>query len=248
MSPRMPRPAAPGRAHRAANSKELPCTFDYQNSEAVDGDQAGLASNRFRFRTPYVTALGHGAQCLASAISDRLDLAFAMDGPRAFECPKISAAFHEAGHCVVGAVQGERPSKASIWPIAELGREKWIGRTYGIPPWQVDDKTSAEADLQRARSQLAGVVSEMLFDLDFRLASSADEVATAQCIVLTAATKVRRDAGQLWLETLVSVATTLKAKEPVVCAIATELMRRGNVTKRRLAYFLESIGGGHAGI
>ena len=146
---------------------------------------------------------------------------------------------------MVGAVQGERPSKATIWPIVMSGRKHWTGRTYGIPPWQVNDRTSAEADLQHARSQLAGVVSEMLFDPDFRLGSSADEIAIAQCIVLTAATKLRRDAGQLGLETLVSVATILRSNELVVRDIAAELMHRGNVTKRRLTYFLRSIGGLH---
>jgi hypothetical protein len=178
-------------------------------------------------------------------MSEKRDLAFSLGGPRAFECPKTSAAFHEAGHCVVGAVLGERPSKAAIWPIVELGREQWIGRTHGIPAWQVDDKTSAEADLQHARSQLAGVVSEMLFDSDFRIGSSTNEIAIAQGIVLTAATKLRRDTQQLWMETFVFVATVLKTNERVVRDIAAELMTRGNVTERRLAYFLQSIGGLH---
>jgi hypothetical protein len=57
---------------------------------------------------------------------------------------------------------------------------QWIGRTYGIPPWRVDDKTSVKADLQHARSQLAGVVSEMLFDSDFCLGSSINEFAIAR--------------------------------------------------------------------
>ena len=144
---------------------------------------------------------------------------------------------------MVGAVQGERPSKATIWPIIEHGREQWIGRTYGIPRWRVDDRTLAAADLQHAQSELAGVVSEMLFDPDFRLASSVDEIVRAQGIVLTAATKLRRDVQQLWLETLVLVATILRANERIVRDIAAELMARGNVTERRLAYFLQSIGG-----
>jgi len=146
---------------------------------------------------------------------------------------------------VVGAVQGERPSKATIWPIIEHGREQWIGRTYGIPRWRVDDRTLAAADLQHAQSELAGVVSEMLFDPDFRLASSVDEIVRAQGIVLTAATKLRRDVQQLWLETLVLVATILRANERIVRDIAAELMARGNVSERRLAYFLQSIGGLH---
>src|SRR5262245_38948165 len=63
---------------------------------------------------------------------------------------------------------------------------------------------------------------------DFRIASSADEVTTAQCIILTAATKLRCDAGQLGLETLASVATILGANELVVRAIANELMHQNN--------------------
>jgi hypothetical protein len=236
MSPKMPRPAAPDRAHRGANTKGLGGTFDCEDSEAVNKHQAGPEFNR-------PAASVRGAEWLALAISEKQDLAFAMDGPRAFECPKTSAAFHEAGHCVVGAVQGERPSKATIWPIIEHGREQWIGRTYGISRWRVDDRTLAEADLQHAQSELAGVVSEMLFDPDFRLASSIDEIVRAQGIVLTAATKLRRDVRHLWLETFVSVATILRANERVVRDIATELMNRRSVKASRLAYLLRSIDG-----
>ena len=239
MNPKTPRPAAPGRAHRAASSKELPCTFDCQNSEAVDGHQAGPAFNR-------PAASMRGAEWLALAISEKRELAFAIDGRRAFECPKTSAAFHEAGHCVVGAVQGEHPSKATIWPIKH-GRVQWVGRTYGLPKWRVDGTTLAEDDLCHAESELAGVVSEWLFDPDFRLASSIDEIARAQGIVLTAATKLRRDVHQLWLETLVSVATILGANELVVRAIANELMHRELVNTRRLAHLLRSTGGLHGG-
>jgi hypothetical protein len=235
MSLKMPHPAAPDRAHRAANSKELPCTFDCQNSEAVDGHQTGPAFNR-------PAALVRGAEWLALAISEKRDLAFAIDGPRAFDCPKTSIAFHEAAHCVVGALQGNHPSKASIWPIIELGRV-WIGCTYGLPKWRVDSTTLAEDDLYRAESELAGVVSEWLFDPDFRLASSIDEIARAQGIVLTAATKLRRDVQQLWLETFVSVATILRANERVVRDIATELMNQRSVKASRLTYLLRSIDG-----
>jgi hypothetical protein len=210
MNPEKPRPEALAGAHRAANSKELPCTFDSQNSEAAGKPQAGPSPVRI---------------------------------PHA----KTSAAFHEAGHCVVGALQRKHPSKASIWPIFELGRVQWIGRTYGLPKWRVDDRTLAEADLQHAQSELAGVVSEWLFDPDFRVASSIDELVRAQGIVLTEATKLRRHVQQLWLETFVSVETILRANERVVRDIAAELMTQGNVTKRGLAYFLRSIGGSALG-
>jgi hypothetical protein len=87
----------------------------------------------------------------------------------------------------------------------------------------------------------------MLFDSDFRLGSSTNEIAIAQGIVLTAATKLRRDRHQLWLETLVSVATILGANELVVRAIANELMHRERVNARRLAHLLRSIGGLNGG-
>jgi hypothetical protein len=176
-------------------------------------------------------------------MSEKRDLASAIGGPRAFECPKTSATLHEAGLCSVGAVQGERPSKATIWPIIEHGREQWIGRTYGLPRWRVDDRTPAAADLQHAQSELAGVVSEMLFDPDFRLASPVDEIVRPQGIVLTAATKLRRDVQQLWLETLVSVATT---RTQMSGSFATS-PPIDDVSERRLAYFLQSIGGPHGG-
>ena len=237
-----PRPVAPGRAHRAANAKELPCTFNCQNSEAADEHQAEREYNGLELRASYLAASARGAELLALAMSDKLDLAFAVGGPRAFDCPKTSAAFHEAGHCVIGALEGDRPSKASIWPIVELGRVQWIGRTYGFPKWRVDGTTQAEDDLRHAEFQLAGVVSEWLFDPDYRLASPIDEIARAQGIVLTAATKLRHDVQQLWLETFVSVATILKSKEPIVRGIATELMHRGSVKANRLAALLRSTG------
>jgi hypothetical protein len=90
---------------------------------------------------------------------------------------------------------------------------------------------------------LAGVVSEILFDPDFRLASSVDEIVRAQGIVLTAATKLRRDVRQLWLETFASVAIILRANERVVRDIATELMNRRSVKASRLADLLRPIGG-----
>jgi hypothetical protein len=145
MNPEKPRPAAPGRAHRVANSKELPSTYDCQNSEAADKPQAGPC----RERTPHA-ALVWSAALLALATSEKRHLAFAIGGPRAFVCPQTSAAFHEAGHCVVGAFQGKHPSKASIWAIIELGCVQWIGRTHGVPRWRVDDRTLPAADLQHA--------------------------------------------------------------------------------------------------
>jgi hypothetical protein len=170
--------------------------------------------------------------------------ALSIDGPRAFECPKSSAALHEAGHCLIDALNGTPPASASIWPIRESGRVHWIGRTNGIPKWHVDGETPAEADLKQAQSQLAGVVAEVLFDADYRRASSIDEIVISQSIVRTAAIKMRRDAEELWLHTLAEVASKLRAHEWTVREIANALMNKGSMKARRLRAPLQTVVGG----
>ena len=168
--------------------------------------------------------------------------AITIDGVRALECSKLAAAFHEAGHCVVYALQRNHPARASIWPIWEFGQRQWIGRTYGIPKWHVDGGTPVEADLEQAQSQLAGVVAEALFDADYRLASSLDEIVISQSIARTAAIKMVSDAEELWLDTVVEVASKLKAHELNVREIANELMKKGNIKARRLRALLQPVG------
>ena len=192
----------------------------------------------------YVRAEGEGAQRLAAALHAAQMRALAIGGPRAFECPKSSAALHEAGHCLIDALNGTLPASASIWPIWEFGRLQWIGRTNGTPKWHVDDETPAAADLKQAQSQLAGVVAEALFDADYRLASSIDEIIISQSIVRTAAIKMLRDAEELWLNTLTEVACKLKAHERTVRQIANALMNRGGIKARRLRALLQAVGGG----
>jgi hypothetical protein len=126
----------------------------------------------------------------------------------------------------------------------EFGRLQWIGRTIGTPKWHVDDGTPAEADLKQAQSQLAGVVAEALFDADYRLASSIDEIVISQSIVRTAAIKMRRDVEELWLNTLFEVASKLRAHQWIVREIANALMNRGSIKARHLRALLETVGSG----
>jgi hypothetical protein len=51
--------------------------------------------------------------------------ALATDGPRALECPKSSAAFHEAGHCVIYAFEGMLPTRA-------FGRSSSLASCNGV--------------------------------------------------------------------------------------------------------------------
>jgi hypothetical protein len=170
-------------------------------------------------------------------------MALTIGGGRAFDCPQTSAAYHESGHCVISNLQGHTPSQASIWSVIQFGRSRWVGRTDGIPKWKVDADTPPEEDLKWAQSQLAGLVSEGLFDANYRLGSSIDELVTAQAIVRSAAVKLQRDPWHLWLETFADVAAKLKANARIVREIADVLMCKGSIKTRRLTNLLRSVEG-----
>jgi hypothetical protein len=237
-----PRPSAALNVQSCPGGSEtLAGTSDFQVS-----NHKSFLQQKFEagpgIRIGQVRVRGHCADRFVDVIADIQLMALAIDGSRAFDCPKSSAAFHEAGHCLVSFLQGTTPSRASIWPIKELGRTQWIGRTYGLPKWSVNETTSPEADLQHAHSQLAGVASEALFDSDYRAGSSTDEITIAQGIVLTAAAKLLRDEQQLWLETLAFVAGLLKANAAIVFRIAEILQRSGSISRRPLQRILRKMG------
>jgi hypothetical protein len=133
------------------------------------------------------------------------------------------------------------PTRAAIWPIKRLGRTQWVGKTYGTPPWQVDDKTTVEADLSHARCLMAGVIAESLFDPDYRLGSSLDEWAIASGILQSAAVKSGRTIEYLWSTTLGEVASRLKRHEQQVFAISAELMSKHAIQGHRLSSLLAPI-------
>jgi len=229
--------------------RHSPCQGECQAETEWDSDpliapldpRAPEATHSVRL-SPYVETQAGSAQQLAAAMHDFMARALALEGPKAFDSPKSSAALHEAGHCVVDALHGAIPTRATIRRLMEFGRPQWIGRTDGIPKWRVDDTTPADEDLQQARSQLAGVVAEILFDrANYRPASSADEIVTSQAIVRSAAIKMHRDPAALWLETLVETATILKANEKIVRRIADRLLRRGVIKSRQLARLLHEV-------
>jgi hypothetical protein len=242
MSEDVPRPGAALllRATRAG-SECLGGSSDLANNND-DAQHQDKSAEACSIRLGQVRVRCHGADRFCVAIGEALLLALTMAGPRTLECPKTSAAFHESGHCVVGAVQGSIPSKATIWPVVELGRSQCVGRTYGLPSWRVDVTTDPQADLRHARSQLAGVVSEALFDHDYRQGSPLDGIVTAQGIVLSAATKLFRNPEQLWLETFFEVAWQLKTNELVVRQLFDALIRRGSIKAQQLQQLLQALG------
>jgi hypothetical protein len=158
--------------------------------------------------------MGTHAPLIRRMMGTLVEKVHALGGMDAFDCPKTSAAVHEAGHCVSHACEGFIPTRAAIWSIRRLGRTQWIGMTYGTPPWRIDDRTSAEADMREARCLMAGVVAEALFEPDFRAGSSLDEVVLAFSVVQSAAVKTGRTPGeQLWVSALADVAFRLKLHE-----------------------------------
>jgi hypothetical protein len=139
--------------------------------------------------------------------------AFDLDGPRAFECYKSCAAFHEAGHCILYALDGVIPLRATIWSIVVAGRPHWIGRTYSDVGYRINTETSPEADQKLARHQLAGVLAESLFDREhYRAGSSLDEIATAQLAIQNAAIKSGRKPKAMWLEMVAQLGATIGGK------------------------------------
>jgi len=149
MSPKTPRPVARNEPNRAG-SEYLGGSSDPRIAIAkININPNSACASSIRFRTRYVQGRNSGAERLANAMYEKLAMALAIDGVRAFDCPKTSAAFHESGHCVIGALQGHTPSKASIWSVIEFGRPQWIGRTDGIPKRTVNDSTPPENDLIR---------------------------------------------------------------------------------------------------
>jgi hypothetical protein len=201
-------------------------------------------SRNIGFKTQYVEARGSGAKYFALAMLEITAMALAAEGLRAFDSPKSSAALHEAGHCVIDALDGDIPQRASIWRIVEFGRPQWIGRTEGAPRWRVDETTDAAADLKQARSQLAGVIAEILFDSDYRLGSSIDEILTSQSIAATAAVKLHCDPMELWWATCVEVQSRLTTNACAVHAIARVLSLKGNISARSLSRLLQTLESG----
>jgi hypothetical protein len=84
-------------------------------------------------------------------------------------------------------------------------------------------------------------MAECLFDCEYRVGSSLNEVTLALLAVRNAAVKMQCDAQKLWFETCNELGAILKANEKVVRRIASELMRRGEIKSQRLAHLLKAV-------
>jgi hypothetical protein len=245
MMEKVPRPGASNEAHRAGDGRipgqecQPPPNTTDPKIPVAGGPAAVLCGLALEVELPNVQ--GSGAEQVHRTMHAMAEHVFVVGGLQAFECPQTSAAIHEAGHCVVDTLEGHLPTRAAIWPTERFGQTHWVGKTYGTPPWRIDDKTSADADLSHARRLLAGVVAEMRFDLDYRLGSSLDEWAIASAMIQTAAAKMARSSKELWLATFAGVSLHLRRHRPLVVEIAQELMRKGFIKGPKLRSLLEPI-------
>jgi hypothetical protein len=196
-------------------------------------------------KAPHPATYGERSTSAAARIAELANLFTAIagmtGGERAFDYTKRSAAFHEAGHAVIFALDGMPPTSARIWPIIEEGRPQWFGHINAPCGGRVDSETPPPDDIKYVRSLLAGVISEQLFDPDYRFGSSIEEIATARAVIEVTAWKRRRNRAELWSETKAEIARRLKANEKTVRKIADELMRKGRINSRRLTYLLGPI-------
>ena len=127
--------------------------------------------------------LAHAAACIAER-----------HGPAAFACTKHAAAIHEAGHATLYAVDGLELGRAYIEETASGWTGMCVAKNGG---WKITpDAPSAEL-IKRARHLLAGWAAERLFDADFRMGSSLDEIVVSQFLAALAADD--GDGAALWV-------------------------------------------------
>ncbi|KAI93431.1 hypothetical protein T281_16745 [Rhodomicrobium udaipurense JA643] len=164
----------------------------------------------------------------------------AMFGPEAFDCPKTSAAWHEAGHCILYVAEGFEVRSTSIFPIVHKGTQQWIGKTDGGVPYTGPD-TTAQDDLRHARRIIAGFASEALFDRrNCKPGSSLNERILVTCIAHSAAAKLGVSFESIERDLKARVTSALERSHRAR-RIAMELIGNGSINARRLEKLLGGV-------
>jgi hypothetical protein len=148
-------------------------------------------------------------------------------GQRAFDYSKESAAIHEAGHLVIGALDGFSFAWSRIWCEDNI----WLGFTASndedvragtVKPGGL---ATVESNLMAARYVMAGYMAERVFEgAEAREGSSLDERVTAMWLVAFAAIGAKRDTANLLHETEQLVAENLIKHEREAKDLAHALM------------------------
>jgi hypothetical protein len=165
--------------------------------------------------------------------------AFASGGWRAFEASERTAAYHEAGHCVLYALAGIPLRRVWIRNVGASGRRTWIGECQAEVIWEVSETSTVALHLLFARILLAGWLAECLFvPEDLRAGSSLDEVMLAQTICGAAAHKTTCRQADVFFNTMDETTGILRAYEHEIGRIASSLIRCRNLHGDQLSRLL----------
>lgn len=193
------------------------------------------------------TALSGYRDCLIESRASML--AFVMDavatqGTRALDNPRSSTLVHEAGHAVVYAHFGIPVRRCEIW---QEGEKDWTGFTTAGGKWRSDASTAPEDDLRQAICLMAGVIAERLFDsLNYRLASSVDEIEEARLLAFNVALKLgcEHESAAIYIDKVTT--NILLENQSVVSKIAAVLDMKKKVWGEPLAALLAEVKRGDA--
>jgi hypothetical protein len=158
--------------------------------------------------------------------------AFESQGLAAFDSTRRAASLHEAGHTIIGTLDGRQVRDLTIRRRLVAGRHQWFGMTRwrgwdATKPLTSPDSTVAD-DIATARNVIAGWAAELLFDPDFRQGTSIDEVATFNIVVSNVIGKVGKSGSLKERKSVLDailggVFTDLRHNEGVVKAVANRL-------------------------
>jgi hypothetical protein len=152
-------------------------------------------------------------------------------------------AFHEAGHCVVGAAFGVAAERAKV-KENEFG--DWIGRTLWVeedPEWrEMSPFTTPEYDWRLAAITIAGFIAET-FSVDYQAGSSIDEQVLFVLFtdVITDKLKLTLEINPAFVDGMPEVAAILGDHRQALDAIAEALMVEPELGRDRLDPLLAGV-------
>lgn len=152
-------------------------------------------------------------------------------------------AAHEAGHCVIHAVQDNPPW--CVWIKHSAAGQGYTGSTdfaADAPGFHIRPIEEPEAAIRRACSTVAGWCAEAVFEREgLKLGSSLDELTVAGALVRSASIGLNCDADRLWMNTLGATMWAIQQETATVRAIQKRLLQEGRVRGPKLHTLLNGI-------
>lgn len=159
-------------------------------------------------------------QAYAQGYADAWGQALELQGEAAFDHSKMSAAIHEAGHLVIGTLDGFPMVASRIW--RPRGSRAWVGTTESKNrDMRLGLAASGEENRIAARQVMAGYMAERVLEGDAaREGSNLDKRVTAFFLTSWAAQAFGRDEYEVHNETEQAVGETLARHGDTVHKIA----------------------------